>query len=90
MIRFPDIRDAKCYYCGVQASSGSMNQEWEQKARGERFHFACLKCLEIYGQLFQQRLEGISSTCPAQEQMQLMSLAVQETDMKVRAMANAT
>lgn len=86
-ILLPDVRDAKCYYCGAPASSGGMNQEWEKKVRGRDFHFTCMLCLENYTRLFLKRIETMPANLPPEAQIKEISKAIKAIDQEVRSMA---
>jgi protein-arginine kinase activator protein McsA len=83
----PDLRNAKCFYCGAGAISGSLNQPWERQVRGQEFHFACSTCLENYSRRFIERLKGLSTDDSVVGQIQQMARMVQEVDSEVRAIA---
>ena len=83
----PDIRDAKCNYCGEPAVSGGINQVWEKKVRGCDFHFTCMTCFENYTRLFLKRIETISADLSPESQIEEISKITQAIDKEVRSMA---
>ena len=91
---FLDFKDAKCYYCGGQATHGSMNQQWEREVREVEYHFTCATCFETYSRLLLAKLNriasGISSEDSMERTMNRMSQAVRDTDDKVRAIAKVS
>lgn len=86
-IGIPDLRNAKCFYCGAGAVSGSLNQPWERQVRGEEYHYACPTCLENYSRRFIERLKGLSMEDSVPGQIQQMARMVREVDSEVRAIA---
>lgn len=83
-IRFPDVRNEACFYCGAPAASGGMNQEWEKRTRGRDFHFTCTTCFETYSRLFLEWMETMPADLPPEAQIGCMSKAIGEIDGKVR------
>ena len=86
----PDLQNAKCFYCGATAVSGSLNQPWEIQVRGEEYHFACLTCLEAYSRRIIKRLKEISAHHSSQSQIEHMARLVQEIDSEVRTIATSS
>ena len=83
----PDIRNAKCDFCGAKASSGGLNQEWEKKGRGKDFHFYCTTCMKNHHHLFLKFLNTMPTDLSPIEQFERMANANDEIDEKVRALA---
>lgn len=87
IIQFPDIREATCFYCGANATSGTLNEQWERDVRGQDCHFTCSTCLEMYHKRMQKSLEKISSEMPPDDQMRELVQAVKEVDKEVHKAA---
>lgn len=86
-VSFPDVRNEVCFYCGVPAVSGGMNQEWEKRTPGRDFHFTCMTCFETYSRLFLERLETMPADLPPEVRIECMSKAIGEIDEEVRKAA---
>jgi protein-arginine kinase activator protein McsA len=74
----------RCYYCGSPAQSCSMNQQWEQSVRGQRFHYTCLRCAELQYQFFMQALDAMPKGLSTDKQMDAITRAISESDSHVR------
>jgi protein-arginine kinase activator protein McsA len=85
---FPDfsaIHQAKCYYCGDKAASGSMNQAWEIPSRQQQTHYTCIRCMYLYHQFLLKALQDIPADLPPQDQyQQYRETMVRETADRVR------
>ena len=79
------IQDAKCYYCGDKAASGSMNQKWELPARKKTMHYTCLRCMGLYHQFLLESLRSIPEGLAPEDQLRLMEAGVGEIDARVRS-----
>jgi hypothetical protein len=80
----PVLDGQACYYCGAPAQAAGSNMEWEQRARGERFHFTCFRCGLVYYEVVSASLadmpEGLSPDAQTEALVDLTS----ETDRLVR------
>jgi protein-arginine kinase activator protein McsA len=81
---FANIHQAKCYYCGDKAASGSMNQAWELPSRQQQMHYTCLRCMNLYNQFYLPALSNIRSGMSPEELCQHLELVLRETDDRVR------
>lgn len=79
------IHDAKCYYCGDKAASGSMNQVWELPARKMTMHYTCLRCMGLYHQFYLEALGSVPGHLTPEDQLQRMEAMVGEIDSRVRS-----
>jgi len=79
------IQDAKCYYCGDKAASGSMNQIWELSARKQAMHYTCFRCLRVYHQFLIEVLGSIPEHLSPEDQLRRMEKMVDEVDFRVRS-----
>ena len=84
-----DLRNAKCFYCGAGATSGSMNEAWEREMRGEDYHYTCGVCLEGYGKLLIKRLKALSTESSAEEQVQEIMKVTRQVDEEMRSIAKS-
>jgi hypothetical protein len=84
-IDFSSIRDAKCYYCGDKAASGSLNQRWELPTRKQPMHYTCQRCMGLYHQFLLVALNAEPDGLPPEEQLRRMERVVSEVDSQVRA-----
>jgi protein-arginine kinase activator protein McsA len=75
----------RCYYCDAPAKTGRANDDCEQLARGERFHFTCLRCSQLYVGFIVPALVGIPGDLSADAQMDAYVNAVSESDRLVHA-----
>jgi protein-arginine kinase activator protein McsA len=69
-----------CYYCEAPAKSGGLNDEAEQLARGQRFHFTCVRCSQLYVQFILPAMAGISAELSAEDQTKAYINAILERD----------
>ena len=75
----------RCYYCDAPAKTARANDEGEQLARGERFHFTCVRCSQLYVGFIVPALAGIQGALSAEAQMDAYVNAVSESDRLVHA-----
>ncbi len=79
------IHDAKCFYCGDKAASGSRNQSWELPVRKLTMHYTCLRCMGLYHQFLLESLRSIPAHLPPEDQLRLMQTMAAEVDSRVRS-----
>jgi protein-arginine kinase activator protein McsA len=70
----------RCYYCEAPAKSGHLNDEAEQRARGQRFQFTCVRCGQLYVQFILPAMAGISAELSAEDQIKAYIDAILESD----------
>jgi protein-arginine kinase activator protein McsA len=70
----------RCYYCKAPAKSGRINDEEEQRVRGERFHFTCGRCSQLYAQFVLQAMTAIPAGLSAEEQIKAYIDVISESD----------
>ena len=70
----------RCYYCEAPAKSGGLNDEGEQRARGQRFHFTCVRCSQLYVEFILPAMAAIPADLRADDQMNAYIDAILESD----------
>ncbi len=75
----------RCYYCEAPAKSGRLNDEGERRARGQRFHFTCSRCTQLYVQFVLPAMATIPAELSADDQMKAYVDAILESDRLVSA-----
>jgi len=83
----PDLRGARCFYCGAAATGAGMNQAWERDLRGQQIHYTCSRCLKNQHDLTLDAFSLITDGGSAEEQMRQIATIIREVDEQVRAMA---
>jgi len=53
---------------------------WVLGFRGQRFHFTCVRCSQLYFQFILQAMAGISAELTAEEQMKAYIDAILQSD----------
>jgi len=75
----------RCYYCQVPAKTARANDEAEQRVRGQRFHFTCVRCSQLYIQSILPAMAAIPADLSAEAQMSAYVDAVSASDRLVCA-----
>ena len=83
--QFPSIDDQPCYYCGSPAHATTPNMEWEQRARGQRFHHTCFRCGLVYSEVVMAALADVPEGLSADAQVEVLVSLTSEADRRVRA-----
>lgn len=86
-VSVPNLREACCYYCGDNATVGTINQKWEVEIRGCEYHFACLKCSKNFCNLIKNAFSEVEKKTSS-EQLKITIKIVKDVDSQVRALAN--
>jgi protein-arginine kinase activator protein McsA len=82
--RFPILDETqRCYYCGAQAQSGGTNLEWEQRVRGQPFHFTCFRCHQLYHGFITEALASMPTGLSPKAQVEAIAGMVAASDRQV-------
>ena len=73
----------RCYYCGAPAKSGAKNDDAEHRARGQRFHFTCVRCAQLYAQFLMVALADIPSEASSETENEVAARWIRQIDTQV-------
>jgi hypothetical protein len=82
--RFPALDGQACYYCGAPAQATTPNMEWEQRARGQPFHYTCFRCGLVYSEVVLVSLADTPEGLSADAQVEALVDLTSEADRRVR------